>query len=60
METGKSVESEIFVVMILLRKLEINDCECLNFSRPSFIPPPPARKCQVSYMPLTQFKVRVT
>lgn len=36
METRKSVESEMFVVMTRLRNLEINDSECLNFSGPSF------------------------
>lgn len=59
METGKSVESEMFVVMTCLRKLEINDSECLNFSGPSFFFPS-ARKFQVSYMPLTQFLVNIT
>lgn len=35
MEAGKSVESEMFVMMIPLRKLEINNSECLSFSSSS-------------------------
>lgn len=45
MEIGKLVEFEIFVVMIFLRKFEINDCECLNFFRFLFIFLLLVRKC---------------